>query len=114
MPVLGELVSALMDGQLRGTLLTNTVQAVAQDREALTRWRDYHLIGEVLRIPAAQQVVALSNPPFDEKRLGSEDSASLGPTQTLTRRPGNDGVTAIDEVPLGTLKLFVASLERQR
>lgn len=60
----GELVSALMDGQLRGPLLAQTAQAATQDLEALTRWRDYHLIGEALRAPAAQQTVALSKPAF--------------------------------------------------
>ena len=71
----GELVSALMDGQLRGPLLGQTARAAAQDAEALTRWRDYHLIGEALRAPAAQQTVALSSPAFFarlEQRLADE------------------------------------------
>lgn len=52
--------------------------------------------------------------PFDAVRHGAEGSLSAGLTQTLTRRLGNDWVTAMGEVPLGTLKLFVASLERKR
>lgn len=58
--------------------------------------------------------VSLFLEPFDPKRHGPEASLSMGPTQTLTQRLGNDWVTAMGEVPLGTLKLFVASLERKR
>lgn len=58
--------------------------------------------------------VSLFVAPFDPKRHGPEASLSMGATQTLTQRLGNDWVTAMGEVPLGTLKLFVASLERKR
>lgn len=58
--------------------------------------------------------VSLFVEPFDPKRHGPEASLSMGATQTLTRRLGNDWVTAMGEVPLGTLKLFIASLERKR
>lgn len=57
--------------------------------------------------------VSLFMEPFDAKRHGRPGSFSMGLTQTLTRRLGNDWVTAMGEVPLGTLKLFVASLERK-
>lgn len=71
----GELVSALMDGQLRGPLLAQTAQAATQDLQALTRWRDYHLIGEALRAPAAKQTLGSSHPAFLarlEQRLADE------------------------------------------
>lgn len=58
--------------------------------------------------------VSLFVEPFDPRRHGQEASLSMGATQTLTQRLGNDWVTAMGEVPLGTLKLFVASLERKR
>lgn len=58
--------------------------------------------------------VSLFVEPFDPKRHGPAASLSMGATQTLTERLGNDWVTAMGEVPLGTLKLFVASLERKR
>lgn len=44
-----EQVSALVDGQLQGADLSQALQACDQDGELLEAWRDYHLIGEVLR-----------------------------------------------------------------
>lgn len=44
-----ELISALADGQLRGEVFAQAVQAVCTDRSALASWHAYHLIGDVLR-----------------------------------------------------------------
>ncbi len=44
-----ELISALADGQLQGDDFARGVQATASDPQALAAWRDYHLIGDVLR-----------------------------------------------------------------
>lgn len=50
----GELVSALMDGQLRGPLLAQTVHDSSCDPQWLRRWDEYHLIGDAMRSPNAQ------------------------------------------------------------
>lgn len=44
-----ELISALADGQLQGEDFARGVQAAAADPQAMAAWRDYHLIGDVLR-----------------------------------------------------------------
>lgn len=48
----GELLSALADGQLAGDDFVAAVQACQQDESVLARWDRYHLIGDVLRLPA--------------------------------------------------------------
>lgn len=72
----GELVSALMDGQLRGPLLAQTVHDLTRDPEALKRWDDYHLIGEAMRSPQAQGAsLAVRSPDFLarlQRRLAEE------------------------------------------
>jgi sigma-E factor negative regulatory protein RseA len=47
-----ELLSALADGQLVGEDFAAALQACQQDESALARWDSYHLIGDVLRLPA--------------------------------------------------------------
>ena len=44
-----EVISALMDGQLRGKAFAEAVEAVAGDPVARQAWHTYHLIGDVLR-----------------------------------------------------------------
>jgi sigma-E factor negative regulatory protein RseA len=44
-----ELVSALADGELRGTAFVRAVQWLEEDADARARWHDYHLVGDVLR-----------------------------------------------------------------
>ena len=44
-----ELVSALVDGQLRGAEFARTVDWLNQDEEARMTWRTYHVVGAVLR-----------------------------------------------------------------
>lgn len=44
-----EQLSALADGQLQGAELEQALLACQQDDGALARWRDYHLMGDVLR-----------------------------------------------------------------
>lgn len=45
-----ELLSALADGELQGDELAQALALCARD-SACARWRDYHLIGDVLRAP---------------------------------------------------------------
>lgn len=47
-----ELLSALADGQLVGEDFAAALQACQQDGSALACWDSYHLIGDVLRLPA--------------------------------------------------------------
>lgn len=48
-----EQVSALADGQLQGAALSQALQDCEQNPALLKSWRDYHLIGDVLRgVPA--------------------------------------------------------------
>jgi sigma-E factor negative regulatory protein RseB len=58
--------------------------------------------------------VSLFVEPYDKQHHKQESSLSLGATQTTTRRVGAYWVTAMGEVPLTTLKLFAAGLERKR
>jgi len=44
-----ELVSALADGQLRGSDLANVIKLAAGDADAQAAWHVYHLAGDVLR-----------------------------------------------------------------
>jgi sigma-E factor negative regulatory protein RseA len=42
-------ISALMDGELDDKAAAQTIDTLTQDREALDRWRIYHLISDALR-----------------------------------------------------------------
>jgi sigma-E factor negative regulatory protein RseA len=44
-----ELISAMADGQLHGEAFARGVQAAATDAQAAAAWREYHVIGDVLR-----------------------------------------------------------------
>jgi len=46
---LQELTSALADGELAGVDLQRALEQLRADEAERMRWRDYHLIGEVLR-----------------------------------------------------------------
>ena len=48
-----ELMSALADGQLRDENLARAWQVLQQGDDAVVSWNHYHLIGDVLRFPAA-------------------------------------------------------------
>ena len=47
----GESMSALADGELRGEAFAQTMAAFEQDPALLASWHDYHLIGDVLCSP---------------------------------------------------------------
>jgi sigma-E factor negative regulatory protein RseB len=51
---------------------------------------------------------------LDPVRHSKEKSAAAGATHTLAGRVGDHWVTAMGEVPVETLRLFVSSLERKR
>lgn len=51
---------------------------------------------------------------FDAQRHVVQEVAPMGATQTFMQRIGDWWITAVGDVPPGTLKLFVQSLERTR
>lgn len=72
-------------------------------------------------VPAVQWVfsdglasVSLFLETFDAQKHTKEQATVAGATRTLTSRLGEHWVTAMGEVPAGTLKLFVQALERTR
>lgn len=81
-----ELLSALADGQLVGEDFAAALQACQQDASALDRWDSYHLIGDVLRLPARTAVT---------QRHGA-DRAFVGRlSQRLAKEPMT-GVVVLD------------------
>lgn len=62
--------------------------------------------------------VSLFVEPFDRKRHGTEGVASVGATNTLTRRiadkAGDWWLTVVGEAPLSTLQAFAQGLERSK
>ncbi|MCZ8251051.1 MAG: sigma-E factor negative regulatory protein [Hylemonella sp.] len=92
-----ELVSALVDGELQEAEFARAMDALQSDPQARACWRDYHLVGEVLRhghaaalgAPDEAFVARLRN------RLGSARSWSAAPAQAVsgaTRASANDSV----------------------
>lgn len=58
--------------------------------------------------------VSLFVEPYDAQRHGKEKAAVSGATHSLTRRVGAYWLTALGEVPTGTLRRFAYALERTR
>ena len=58
--------------------------------------------------------VSLFVEPFDAKRHQGEVVGSIGATHTLMTRRDDQWVTVMGDVPVATLKQFVAALERKR
>lgn len=53
--------------------------------------------------------------PFDRQRQdGKESTVSMGATQTLSRQVGDFWLTVMGEVPMSTLRMFAANLERKK
>ncbi|MFT4195022.1 MucB/RseB C-terminal domain-containing protein [Ottowia sp.] len=76
-------------------------------------------------VPAVQWIfsdglatVSLFMEPFDAARHASEGTATLGATHTLVKRltlsDADWWVTAVGEVPVSTLQVFIDSLERRK
>ena len=86
-----ELVSALVDGQLRGEAFSRAVAQVVEEQEARLNWHAYHLVGEVLR--SGEAIVGAHELAFSKRlmsRLQQEVPglvvADLGVTQTAVKR----------------------------
>lgn len=58
--------------------------------------------------------VSLFVEPYDPRQHTQEKAATMGATQSVSRRVGEYWVTALGEVPRATLKRFTRSLERVR
>lgn len=54
LPTSTETLSALLDGELQGDDFARALAACEQDPALLMAWRDYHLIGDILRAPASE------------------------------------------------------------
>ena len=57
--------------------------------------------------------ISLFVEPYEQRHHKQESSLSIGATQTITRRINAYWVTAMGEVPLATLQLFVVNLKRK-
>lgn len=74
------LVSTLQDGQLRGEEFAQACAALGADAQIRQRWRDYHVVGDVLRGGAAHAVPA--------SRMGDELFLSRLRTQLMPEGSG--------------------------
>lgn len=96
-PRVRELVSALVDGELQEAEFARAMDAFQSDPQAHASWRDYHLVGEVLRHGHAAALVA-SDEAFVARlrsRLGSARPLSAAPAQAVSgaiRTSANDSV----------------------
>lgn len=86
-PTNSELVSALVDGQLASNEVSLALGSLKQDPALLDCWRDYHLIGEVLRSPS---VTVSTNEALFFKRLQDR----LGAESVATATPFEESATA--------------------
>lgn len=79
-----ELMSALADGQLRDDDLVRAWQVLEQNDDAVVSWSHYHLIGDVLRSPAATSahVSARSSAAF-VNRLSLKLHAEVPPAKAV-------------------------------
>ena len=88
-----ELLSALADGELQGDELAQALALCARD-SACARWRDYHLIGDVLRAPELAR--AGDSTQFLQKMrsaLASERAAPVLPSPPVAAAPAaNDSL----------------------
>ena len=84
-----ELVSALTDGQLGGEDFSQALSVCQHDPAALASWRDYHLIGDVLR--SSSLAASGSETAFLrrlQRRLAAEPALAAPPTrQSQASRP---------------------------
>ena len=86
--VVGDSVSALADGELRGEEFAQTLAACEHDPALLASWHDYHLIGDVLRSPDLLMTRTAS--PFLtrlQSRLTQETVEPVAPTDASLPTP---------------------------
>lgn len=86
--VVGDSVSALADGELRGEEFAQTLAACEHDPALLASWHDYHLIGDVLRSP--DLLMTRTAAPFLtrlQSRLAQETVEPVAPTDASLPTP---------------------------
>jgi len=95
----GESMSALADGELRGDAFAQTMAACEQDPALLTSWHDYHLIGDVLRSPDLR-VTSTASPFLTriQSRLAQETVQPAAPTEVSLPMPVASQAAANDPV----------------
>ncbi len=96
------LLSALVDGRLRGEEFASTVAWLEHDEDARLTWQAYHLVGDVLR--SGESIVRPREAAFLQRvTLGLRQevaltaqvrAAGLRPGRELAARPGPDGRSA--------------------
>lgn len=81
-----ELVSALVDGQLRGKEFAQAVELIAEAPDARAAWHDFHLVGSVLRSGA--RVADGGDAAFVARvRLRLQQEGNLLPSETARAMP---------------------------
>lgn len=93
--VLSDSISALADGELHGEEFLQALTACDRDPSLLTRWNDYHLIGDVLRSP--DLLATRNSSPFLTRlqdRLAQEtvEPVALTAVALLTPVAANDAI----------------------
>jgi len=93
-----EMISALADGQLVGDALNLALSLAATDAGARDAWREYHLIGDVLRsqdlargAPADRFLSAFKERLRDERIEVDPLATQVVQTPDLRREAANDG-----------------------
>ena len=89
-----EMISALADGQLRGSEFARGVETLTEDPQALQAWLTYHLIGDVLR----SGELAHGSAQFAERlrdRLAKEPSFAINSIATDARQSSTEGLSAV-------------------
>jgi sigma-E factor negative regulatory protein RseA len=71
-----ELVSALVDGQLRGKDFAALMELVGQHAEVRAAWHDYHLVGQVLR--SGERMDGVGDPAFVASLRGRLQGEVIG------------------------------------
>lgn len=100
-----ELLSALADGELSGAELAQGLRALGEDAQAVSAWRTWHLIGDVMRSPElaagtptdqfmsrlSQRLAAEAPPLAVGSAIASAVEARVS-ASIVAAEPANDGV----------------------
>ena len=111
-----ELVSALVDGQLKGEAFASTVDWLAQAEAARASWHTYHVVGEVLRTGETQGC-GRDAAFLQRLRLGLQQTDMTDRTDITDRTdklvPFQEMATAISAVPAETGAETIAETKLQ-
>ncbi|EYC52825.1 hypothetical protein AZ34_06760 [Hylemonella gracilis str. Niagara R] len=81
------LASALLDGELRGEEFARACSVLASDAQARQCWRDYHLVGQVLRKRMGELCAAVADKRTDDDLFLSRFHARLAQEAALAASP---------------------------